>query len=49
MGFAPSDASLPVDSFSGGWKMRIGLGKILLQEPQARNHHVPPPRINRRV
>merc|ERR1719171_639727 len=34
MGFAPSDAALPVSSFSGGWKMRIGLGKILLQEPQ---------------
>lgn len=31
MGFAPSDAKLPVSSFSGGWKMRIGLGKILLQ------------------
>jgi len=23
-----------VSAFSGGWKMRIGLGKILLQEPQ---------------
>merc|ERR1719171_1769095 len=34
MGFAPSDAELPVSSFSGGWKMRIGLAKTLLQEPQ---------------
>ena len=34
MGFTPEDHSLPVSAFSGGWKMRIGLGKILLQEPQ---------------
>jgi len=34
MGFTPADAELPVSAFSGGWKMRIGLGKILLQEPQ---------------
>ena len=34
MGFAPTDAELPVSSFSGGWKMRIGLAKTLLQEPQ---------------
>ena len=32
-GFASSDAELPVKSFSGGWKMRIGLAKILLKEP----------------
>ena len=31
---APGDADLPVSAFSGGWKMRIGLGKVLLQEPQ---------------
>jgi hypothetical protein len=33
MGFMPEEAILPVSSFSGGWKMRIGLGKILLSDP----------------
>ncbi len=33
MGFAPDDAELTVDTFSGGWRMRIGLGKVLLQNP----------------
>jgi ATPase subunit of ABC transporter with duplicated ATPase domains len=33
MGFMPEEANLPVSSFSGGWKMRIGLGKILLSDP----------------
>merc|ERR1719506_130014 len=32
-GFSSADADLPVKSFSGGWKMRIGLAKILLKEP----------------
>ncbi|KAL3893148.1 MAG: hypothetical protein SGPRY_014429, partial [Prymnesium sp.] len=31
MGFTASDAELSVGAFSGGWKMRIGLAKILLQ------------------
>jgi len=34
MGFTAADAELPVSAFSGGWKMRIGLGKTLLSEPQ---------------
>jgi ATP-binding cassette subfamily F protein 3 len=33
IGFAPEQAELPVGDYSGGWQMRIALGKILLQEP----------------
>lgn len=33
MGFSSADASALVKSFSGGWKMRIGLAKILLKDP----------------
>jgi ATP-binding cassette, subfamily F, member 3 len=33
LGFVPSDGDRPVNSFSGGWQMRMGLGKILLQSP----------------
>jgi ATP-binding cassette subfamily F protein 3 len=33
LGFAPEGAEEPVAAFSGGWQMRIALGKILLQEP----------------
>jgi ATP-binding cassette, subfamily F, member 3 len=32
-GFSPSDGDALVKSFSGGWKMRIGLAKILLRDP----------------
>jgi ATP-binding cassette, subfamily F, member 3 len=32
-GFAAADATALVKSFSGGWKMRIGLAKILLKDP----------------
>ncbi len=33
MGFEPNDGSRLVSTFSGGWQMRMGLGKILLQKP----------------
>jgi len=33
IGFSPSGADLPVGDYSGGWQMRIALGKILLQDP----------------
>eukprot|EP00466_Bigelowiella_natans_P012671 jgi/Bigna1/68572/fgenesh1_pg.6_\ len=33
MGFTEEDREMKVSSFSGGWKMRIGLAKILLKDP----------------
>lgn len=33
IGFAPEDAEKAVGDFSGGWQMRVALGKLLLQEP----------------
>lgn len=33
MGFSLDDSDRLVSSFSGGWQMRMSLGKILLQEP----------------
>lgn len=33
IGFDPKDAERLVCEFSGGWQMRIGIGKIMLQEP----------------
>ncbi|MCU0527064.1 MAG: ATP-binding cassette domain-containing protein [Elainella sp. Prado103] len=33
LGFDPKDADSLVGAFSGGWQMRMGLGKILLQSP----------------
>ncbi|MEL6384109.1 MAG: ATP-binding cassette domain-containing protein [Cyanobacteria bacterium J06626_18] len=33
MGFELGDGDRQVSEFSGGWQMRMGLGKVLLQEP----------------
>ncbi|KAL6767319.1 hypothetical protein ACKKBF_B34805 [Auxenochlorella protothecoides x Auxenochlorella symbiontica] len=33
LGFSPDDSERLVASFSGGWQMRMCLGKILLQDP----------------
>lgn len=33
LGFPPEDHHRPTDSYSGGWKMRIALAKILLLNP----------------
>ena len=33
LGFSASDADQLVGNFSGGWQMKIALGKIILQEP----------------
>ncbi len=33
LGFTPDGAEEPVGAYSGGWQMRIALGKILLQDP----------------
>lgn len=35
LGIGPDDYNRPVESFSGGWKMRIELAKILLLNPDA--------------
>jgi ATP-binding cassette, subfamily F, member 3 len=35
LGIGPLEYSLPVESFSGGWKMRIALAKILTISPNA--------------
>jgi ATP-binding cassette, subfamily F, member 3 len=33
LGFEPGDTQREVTEFSGGWQMRMGLGKILLSDP----------------
>lgn len=34
LGIMPEDQQRPVESFSGGWKMRIALAKVLAQKPE---------------
>ena len=34
LGFSDADLARGCDTFSGGWQMRIGLAKVLLQEPE---------------
>ena len=34
LGFTPADFSRPTKEFSGGWRMRIELAKLLLQRPE---------------
>jgi ATP-binding cassette subfamily F protein 3 len=34
LGITPQDHHRPVESFSGGWKMRIALAKVLAQRPE---------------
>ncbi|MBI3910698.1 MAG: ABC-F family ATP-binding cassette domain-containing protein [Armatimonadetes bacterium] len=33
LGFSPEDAHRLVETFSGGWQMRIALGRLLIQRP----------------
>ena len=35
LGFSEEERFRPVESFSGGWQMRIALAKLLLSQPQA--------------
>ena len=34
LGIMPDEHQRPVESFSGGWKMRIALAKVLAQRPE---------------
>ncbi|KAA6379321.1 MAG: hypothetical protein EZS28_025152, partial [Streblomastix strix] len=34
LGFSDEDMTLPSKKFSGGWRMRISLGRAIFREPQ---------------
>jgi ATP-binding cassette subfamily F protein 3 len=34
LGFSQSDLSKPSNKFSGGWRMRIALSKVIFSEPE---------------
>lgn len=33
LGFSPAEMSVPLDQFSGGWRMRVALAKLLFKQP----------------
>src|SRR5207253_4020041 len=33
LGFSREDSARPIEDFSGGWQMRVGLAKLLLTKP----------------
>ena len=46
LGFERSDFDRPTSDFSGGWRMRIELAKLLLQNPAGRADQPPGHRIH---
>ena len=46
LGVSPADHQKPVEQFSGGWKMRIALAKVLVRNPDLIVMDVMMPRMN---